>query len=138
MALIQTSGLVFRYSLDWQTSSHECQSDTIQVKAIHLRLHILWSCSLITQIAVNHNVQNQCWESSYKEQISWPYSYSRCQKHHSIIAARRGQNKSHFFLKGMIKIVSLKLVRLNSSWSYPVASFFSVLNAQLGWIPTLS
>ena len=34
----QTSGLVFSYSLVQQTSSHKWQSDTIQVKAIHLRL----------------------------------------------------------------------------------------------------
>ena len=38
VAFVQTSGLVFIYSLDQQTSSHECQSDTIHVKAIHLKL----------------------------------------------------------------------------------------------------
>ena len=35
-ALVQTSELFFRYSLDQQTSTHACRSDTVPVKAIHL------------------------------------------------------------------------------------------------------
>ena len=41
LAFGQTSILLFRYSLDQQTSSKTCESDAIQVTAIHLRLRQL-------------------------------------------------------------------------------------------------
>ena len=47
----QTTGLVFSYSLDQQTSNYYCQSDTIQVEAIHWGLHQLieiWVVALIS------------------------------------------------------------------------------------------
>ena len=67
-------------SLDQQTSSHACQSDTVQVKVIHLRLHhlnhgwvvalistetlvLLWSL-LVILAAVNHNMTNPPWKKS--------------------------------------------------------------------------
>ena len=87
LALGQISGLVFKYNLGQQTSSHECQSDTLQVKASNLKLQqlielwvVAWSqlrgsnitlifISNTMQSAVSHDVENNLWES-YVDQIA--------------------------------------------------------------------
>ena len=87
LALVQISGLFFRYSLDQQTFSHECQSDTILAILTSAQswmsscFGLNWETLILLWYSiVNHHISNQHWLKWLKCEIYWTDYHGNCEK----------------------------------------------------------